>query len=355
MHKIALITSIDYELFGDGSGCVKREQIDTTNNLLDIANKYGVKLTIMFEYAQYLAYEKYGHCNPRFLDDNKMIREQLIAFTQAGHDVQLHYHAQWENALYDNLTNRFKVNLDTVDISTLKYTRIVEILRDGKQFLENLLQPYNKTYKCIGFRAGSWAVADQQKLLKALKYTGFKSDSSVVPNVKFESEQVNFEYGNCPHKYHYWYVNNYLSKEDKSSEFIEVPIYTEKYSYGFLKYLNRKYLRSRRIVSQFYRVKISEQNFSLFQKLKKVFSRNYYMADLNTMSAATLITMVEKVLKSNQFEDEDVIPIMFISHSKTSYALEDLHTFYSYLADNYSDRIEYWTYQETIDYIQKDR
>ena len=355
MPKIALITSIDYELFGDGSGNVKREQINPTNNLLQIARLYGVKLTIMFEYAQYIVYEKFGQEYPHLLKENQLIKSQLISFIKEGHDVQLHYHAQWENAIYNDSIKNFTVNLDTIDISTLEYKRIVEILSDGKIFLENLLKPHNYRYECIGFRAGSWAVSNQNKLLKALKYVGFKSDSSVVPNVKFESEQVNFEYGNCPHKYHYWYVNNYLSKEDISSTFIEIPIYTEKSPYGFLKYLNSKYLQSRKIVSQFYKVKISEKNFSLLQKIKKIFSRNYYMADLNTMSAKTLIKMVEEALNNDQFTNEEIIPIMFISHSKTSYALDDLHTFYTYLKIHYPHQIEYWTYQEAIEYILKDK
>jgi len=355
MKTIALITSVDYELFGDGSGDVTREQIDRITYLEQIVNQYGVKLTIMFEYGQFLAYEKFAVKNRKFTEDNEKIKEQLISLIKMGHDVQLHYHAQWENAIYDELTNSFDVNIKTIDISSLPYNIIVKRLKDGKFFLEDLLKPYKKDYRCIGFRAGSWAVQDQKKLLSALIETGFKSDTSVVPNTQFDSEQVKFNYKNCPSQYHYWFVNDTLERQGLSKLFVEIPIYTNKSFFAYLKYLNSKYFNSRRIVKKLYHIKVSEQNFSLYQKLKKVFSRNYYMADLNTMSAETLITMVEKVLNSNQFEDEDVIPIMFISHSKTSYALEDLHTFYSYLADKYSNRIEYWTYQETIDYIQKDR
>jgi len=356
MNKIAIITSVDYELFGDGSGNVDREQVIPTNNLVKIANQYGVKLTIMFEYGQYLAYEKFANDNVQFKENNKKIVNQLIALVKEGHDVQLHYHAQWENAFYDIKEQKFKLNLNKVDFSSLDYGRIVDILKQGKQFLDKLLKSYNNNYQCIGFRSGSWAVKDQKKLLQALKEAGFKSDSSVVPNTKFKSEQVNFEYKNCPYQCHYWFVDEFLEKAELANKnFLEIPIYTKKNIFSFFKYMNKKYFISRNVVSKLYKVKISEKNFSFIQKIKKILSRNYYMADLNTMSAKTLIHMVEEALNDDQFTNEKIIPIMFISHSKTSYALDDLHTFYTYLNIHYPDEIEYWTYQEAIEYILKDK
>jgi len=355
MNKISIITSVDYELFGDGTGNVQREQIETTQSLINIADKYGVKLTIMFEYAQYLAYEKFSQYNAQLAKDNEKIVQQLISLVQDGHDVQLHYHPQWEDATYDVNKEKFNVNLETIDISSLSYDRIVSILKNGKIFLEELLTPYNENYKCIGFRAGSWAVKDQKKVLNALIEAGFKSDSSVVPNVKFESEQVNFEYTDCPYQYHFWYVNEYLTKKSLNKTFLEIPIYTKKNRCGFLKYINSKYFKSRKIVSQFYKVKISERNFSIFQKIKKIFFRNYYMADLNTMNAKTLIKMVEEGLFEKKFYGEEVVPLMFICHSKTSYSLDDLHILYQYLQDNYKNNIKYSTYQDVIDKLMSDK
>lgn len=351
MKKVVLITSVDYELFGDGTGDVQREQIDTTNELLKILDPYGVKLTIMFEYAQYCTYNKYAKDNKNFIEDNKKIREQLISLVKNGHDVQLHYHAQWDEAKYNKEKECFTLNLDQVDISSLPYNRIVTILKEGKQFLEELLKPYKPDYECIGFRAGSWAVKEQKKLLNAMKESGLKSDSSVVPNVKFESERVNFEYKNCPYQYHYWYVDDLLTKVGNSKMFIEIPIYTLKSPFAFIKYLNIKFLTSKKIVGKIYRTKLSEKNFSIFQKIKKIVTRDYYMADLNTMSYKTLIKMVEDVINDKQFHNEDIIPLMLICHSKTSYSMDDINLFIDYLQKKYKDKVEFWTYQETISYL----
>jgi len=353
MKKIALITSVDYELFGDGSGDVSREQIDRTCALKNIADRCGVKLTILFEYAQFLAYDKFSSQNQKFAEDNEKIKQQLILLVQDGHDVQLHYHAQWENATYDKVNDKFNVDIEHVDISSLAYETIVKRLKEGKIFLENLLKPYNSEYQCIGFRAGSWAVKDQEKLLCALKEAGFQSDTSVVPNTKFESEQVRFEYKNCPYQYHYWFVDKFLEQKSDVQNFVEIPIYTKKTSFAFLKYLNSKYFISRKIVSRLYKTKISEKNFSFFQKIKKIISRNYYMADLNTMSYKTLINMIEEVIHDTKFSSEKIIPLMLISHSKTSYAIDDLTLFFDYLKRKYPDTVEYWTYQKAISYLMQ--
>jgi len=56
--KLQLIFTLDYEIFGDGSGSVNREQIIPTNQLLDIFDQYGAKLTLFFEYGQFLGYKK---------------------------------------------------------------------------------------------------------------------------------------------------------------------------------------------------------------------------------------------------------------------------------------------------------
>jgi len=353
MNKIAIITSLDYELFGDGTGSVEREQIFPTEHLKNIASLYGVKLTILFEYGQFKAFEDNKHLNKNLEASNNKIVNQLVDFIKNGHDVQFHYHAQWYKAQYNQTLQNFHVDLEHVDFSTLEYETMVAILKEGKKFLETLLTPIKNDYKCIGFRSGSWAVRNEEKLFKALKECGFHADSSVVPNTKFESEQVNFEYLDCPHNYKYWMVDRYISKQAlvKKTDFFEIPPYTIKHSLAFMKYINSKNILSKKIVSKFYTTKISEKNFSYVQKLKKILTRNYYMADINTMSYKTLIKMVDSVMNDDSIPKEDIIPLMFIGHPKVSYGCDDLHLLYSHLNNNYPDLIEYWTYQESIEYL----
>ncbi len=353
MAKVAIIHSLDYEIFGNGSGLVQREQIIPTQHLANIFELYGAKLTIMFEYGQFRAYEKFSHLNEELAKANESIKKQLIELFKRGHDIQLHYHTQWHNANYNTKEKRFEVSLDNIDISSLRDDELIAILQEGKNFLEKLLKPYNSNYECIGFRAGSWSVANEKKLLNALRKTGFKADSSVVPNVTFSSEFINFSYKNSPSPYRFWFCQESLSQESKKGDIIEIPNFTLKSTRAFFKYINLKYLLSKKIFSYFCPKKVAEKNYTLFQKIKKVLQRDYYMADINTMSYKTLLEMLEYVLEAEK-NNPKTVPIMFIGHPKVSYGVDDLHLFFEEIKRNYHNKVEFWSFSEAIKYILKE-
>ena len=44
-----LLLTLDYELFGDGSGDVFKHIVEPTNTIIDEAERYGAKMTVFFE------------------------------------------------------------------------------------------------------------------------------------------------------------------------------------------------------------------------------------------------------------------------------------------------------------------
>jgi hypothetical protein len=56
---IHLILSLDYEVFGNGTGDVMRDVVCPTSRLLDTCDRHGAKMTIMFEVGEYWAFERY--------------------------------------------------------------------------------------------------------------------------------------------------------------------------------------------------------------------------------------------------------------------------------------------------------
>ena len=345
--RLQLIFSLDYEIFGNGSGSAVREQILPTNQLLGIFDQYDAKLTIFFEYGQYLGYEKFASDSNTFTNDNKLIRSQLIDAIKRGHDVQFHYHPTWYNATYENE----QITLDTslFDISDLEESEIEEIFSSGKRFLENLLKPVDKNYECNTFRAGAWSMKSPAKVLPILKKCGFKCDTSVAPNAKFDSNYGVFDYTNAPNDFGYWYIDtnvDSLMKISTNKEFLELPIYTKKSRLGFLKYLNQHYLKSNKIISQFYKTKVSEKNMSKIDKIKKIIGRDFYMADFNTMTHQTLLKMIDDVYHQYKNTDE-TIPLVLIGHSKSSYFNDELHVLFQKL-EKY-DCIEYKNIRDVVD------
>ena len=344
--RLQLIFTVDYELFGDGSGSVIHEQIKPTNQLLDIFDEYGAKLSIFFEYGQYLGYKKFTSSKNQFSEDNRLIEEQLIDAIKRKHDVQFHYHPTWYNATYNN----GKIALDTklFDISKMDNGAISEIVGGGKAFLENLLKPVDGNYSCNTFRAGAWSMKESKKVLTIFKQHHFKCDTSVAPYAKFSSNYGEFDYSDASSGYEPWFIDiesNSLTKHSSKKEFLELPIYTKKSSLGFLKYLNSHYMKSKKVVSKFYKTKVAEEKMSKIDKLKKILSRDYYMADFNTMDSDTLYKMIKEVI--DRYKDSDrVIPLVLIGHSKSSYFNDELHLLFQKLEK--LESIEYKNISEVV-------
>jgi peptidoglycan/xylan/chitin deacetylase (PgdA/CDA1 family) len=340
---IALIFSLDYEIFGDGSGDVTREQIDPTNKLLDVFDQHGAKLTLFLEYGQYAAYQRFEAKDNRLAEDNGNIRKQLIDVIKRGYDVQLHYHPTWCNARFEN--GRFDLNLNDYDLSVLPSEQIEEILKSGKDFLERLLKPVRTDYECNSFRAGSWSLQKPERFLPILRRTGFKCDSSVTPGGRLKSVHGTFDYRAAPHSFRPWPIDRELLSSALHGGVYEIPIYTLVHPLAFLKYINFRNLRTTVLRTCRYPQKACDHNLTLFGKIKKCFARNYYMADFNVMSNRTLRAMIRKA--AHEIGDSrERVPVMLTGHSKATHRAEQLHDLFQSISG--LPGLEYWNLGEFV-------
>ena len=103
MTKLSFIITADYEIFGNGLGCVKKCMVEPTERMLEICDKYDATLTLFVDVCEYWAFKKaadevilYSEELPHIL-----IEQQLQDAIKRGHDVQLHFHPQWLDAKYE--------------------------------------------------------------------------------------------------------------------------------------------------------------------------------------------------------------------------------------------------------------
>ena len=98
-----IIFTLDYELYGNGSGDVFRHIIEPTEKILDIARKYNAKFTIFFEVIEYWKLkEEWRKGNRMGYNRNPIeaMEQQLKQAFMQGHDIQLHLHPQWIDAYW---------------------------------------------------------------------------------------------------------------------------------------------------------------------------------------------------------------------------------------------------------------
>lgn len=327
-----LIISLDYEIFGNGAGDVMRDIIEPTNRILDICNRHGAKLTIMFEVAEYWAFKQYdSHLTKKFgYSPSKKMEQQVIKAIQQGHDVQLHIHPQWIGAKLNN-NGLWKLNFDQYGVGYLPNKTqckedifsVTGALFQGKKTLEDLLSPINKNYKCTTFRAGGFLIKPEEEIIKAMKKANIVIDSSVVKGMKV-SKPVEIDYTNAFDNIGYWWVDpNDVSIEGNNKDtIIECPIYSHMEPY-FKNFRKTKYLttlRRGRVEKSDPHFKINPKEYSSgdFQAnniLTKLFKLHPMKFDFCKLSEFTMIKYLKKAIK-RKFKYKKSIPIVMIGHSK---------------------------------------
>ena len=222
-----MILTLDYELYGNGSGNIYTHIIEPTRRLLALAAPYNAKFTFFVEVVEFWRIEEewlkgntmgYEH-NP--IDD---IRKQLQDAYRQGHDIQLHIHPQWSDAEYEK--GEWKVNLDDWRLGGYKKEgrySLLNLLKEGKKTLEQWITPINKEYKCIALRAGGYNIQPSQDIVAAMKEVGLVIDSSIYPGGKETGTLSNYDYSCIAADKELWQAGYELEKEGENGIY-ELPI-----------------------------------------------------------------------------------------------------------------------------------
>ena len=223
----SLILTLDYELYGNGSGNIYTHIIEPTERILTLAGEYKAKITFFVEVVEFWRIEQewlkgntMGYSNNP-IDD---IRKQLQEARMQGHDIQLHIHPQWVDAEYRN--GAWSVNL--ADWRLGGYDKqgeysLENLLVKGKATLEEWIKPVDTGYECIALRAGGYNIQPSGELVKAMQTAGLKIDSSIYPGGKETGTLSNYDYSSIAADKELWQTGNELEKEGASGIY-ELPI-----------------------------------------------------------------------------------------------------------------------------------
>jgi hypothetical protein len=322
---IDIIITLDYEIFGNGVGDVKKHIIEPTENILEICEKYNAKLTIMFEIGEYWAFkraEKKGKLTHLNYCASELMENQAKYAINKGHDVQLHLHPQWIDAEF--IDGNWKLNLEWWRLSDLPLgidakkdsKSIIGILYKGKTDLEKMLKPVNNNYNCIGFRAGGWCIQPEKKIISAMKYVDIKADTSVF-KWGYEASNISFfDFREAKNNYGYWWTTeeNVNRNGEKGKNIIEIPIYSQ--------LLSPLYLFKPLLVLVTLKTKFEQKNnsYTLRQnhKFNLLFEQNKipFKWDFCKQSSNEMIRYLNKILLEHKHNKNAYLPLVMIGHSK---------------------------------------
>lgn len=342
MKKIVL--TLDYELYGNGSGDVFKHIIGPTKNLLRICSLHHAHMTIFFEVVEYWKLkEEWEHGNRMGYEKNPItaIEEQLQYAYLEGHDIQLHIHPQWVDAVWKD--ERWIVNNDEWRLGEFRnnsYDQLLELMKRGKQTIEEIIRPINANYECIILRAGGYNVQPSGNIIKAMKALGMKVDSSIVPGAVEKGILSQYDFSEVPIDIGMWECGNCL-EEKGCNDIFEIPIVT------FPIHRWRKYLSWGRIISLMQNRKSAKETFNaktnisnenksrLFVKIRFFLEKEYQTWDFCLFSKSLHRKYIKEISEQN---NRDIIclvghPKSLASTTSLNYLLEHLQGEYKTLTD----------------------
>ena len=224
-----LAITFDYEIYGDGSGDVFTHMIYPTERILSICAANDIQATIYFEVVEYLKMKQQwdsGNKMGYFNNPIEAIERQLKKAALAGHDIQLHIHPQWVEAVY---RDRWIVDLGHWRlgdfVGKFNYT-LEDLLREGKEAIESIIRQVVPDYTCIALRAGGYNVMPSGKVYEAMINTGLKVDSSVYPGGFEQGVLSCYDYRRAALNKDFWWVApDDFTRQVPGSGVMEIPVF----------------------------------------------------------------------------------------------------------------------------------
>ena len=220
--------SVDYEIFGNGSGDVRRHVTEPTERMARACEKIGVPLTVFLEVEEYLAF---GREREKLLkawgyDPAAEIRAQALELIGRGHDLQLHLHPEWLGAGFADGHWHLRPEMRTVDGLFETQDEVSDYIRQRKAVIDGLYASAGSPRRVTAYRCGAFRAQPGGKLLRALADNGILIDSSLVKGMVLQDGHGRLDFTGAPASRRHWRVSGDVADEDTAGPVTEIPIYS---------------------------------------------------------------------------------------------------------------------------------
>jgi hypothetical protein len=311
---IECIFTVDYEIYGNGTGTLRNLVYEPAKRLSDLFQKWNARFVAFVEVAEFERIEAYG-TDPAI----DLVKRQIQDFHRDGFEIGLHLHPQWCNARYDQ--GRWFLDSSEYNLCILPRTRIAQIIERSLEYLRHVVD--QSDFTPLSFRAGNWLFQPTETAASVLAQKGIKIDSSVFKGGLQHNHNLN--YRRALKNGYYWPFSGDATEPDPVGPWIEVPIYTEMVPLWKMRTSKRMGFSNN--------VGMSGQ--SAKRKLNRAldFLRFRYPLkfDFCRMTLDELTSMVDRVIREDREQPGLYRPLVAIGHSKDLTDLQTVDTFLSFL------------------------
>ena len=305
--KYHLILTLDYELFGDGSGCLDACVVRPTEACRSIVEAHGGHLTLFVEALEFAAIARAG--GDRVVEHYSAVERQLSSLARTGHALELHLHPQWLDA--SCASTGWNLDFRKWRVGDLADEEIHRCFDEGIGYLNRFSR------SPVAFRAGGWTIQPAGRVLRELEARHLKIDSTVAPGVHNAASGDWYDFRRAAIA-PFWRVADDVLWPEQNGAIIEIPITTARLG----RYAHFKALKESKSQDEFPescqgsyagpndRLQWFKGRISRLQGLGRA------MLDFSTLPAWALIDVTRRYMALQEHAAQSPIPIVAIGHNK---------------------------------------
>ncbi len=370
---IYVLYSGDYEVFMGGNYLPESEiLLKPTELALDVFESIEAPVTL---FADLLCLWRYRELGLGEFPDN--VDRQLQQAIKRGNDVQMHIHPHWPKTEIEHRKDGSShYHFDNIWTHpgphfTDLYGFMLEHLKSGKEYLNNLLGDISSDYRCVAYRAGGYGFdRGTEEILAALEDAGYLVDSSVVPGypgIDIPSPKVNFH--NVPTQSNYRLSRKFGLNKASDEGIFEIPVAAAAI-YGIAPLLRAKLKAIHRRLAQKplphinlgytsgekHRKSKPNEKLPLIKGIKRTLNRTFSLSHWNMLDikedAQTLFDTTQSYLQQYKGEQKDLFfSVSFHPKEFVAERREALVKYHKMLKQYYGDDIQAITFRQAADLI----
>jgi hypothetical protein len=314
---IEMIFTLDYEIYGSGTGSIIDLIYEPTEQLASLFRKWGSKFVL---FAEVLELQKMEQC-PKYDGINDVLA-QVRELYDEGFEIGLHIHPQWCNALRE--ANHWVLDMTEYNACTMPAARVKTIIAHAIEFMRKTLA--SPRFVPVSFRGGNWLLQPTATISSVLVEHGIRIDSSVFKGGC--QKYFGLDYRHSLKNGYYWQFSDDVNEPDPAGQLFEVPIYSEMISSIAMLSAKRVGVQARNFTGGKTKTSFKKHLNRLFD-----FARFSYPCKLDfcRLSATEMKSMMDKIIQMDRQNPESYKPIVAIGHSKDLTDIASIEIFLSYL------------------------
>jgi hypothetical protein len=310
---IKCIFTLDYEIYGDGTGSLDELVYEPTGRLLQVFEKWDARFVNFVEVAEFERIEAAGTDAA-----SDRVKRQVKDMHRSGHEIALHLHPQWYNARFQR--GQWELDYSEYNLCTLPQLRIAEIVDRSVNYLGYMVD--NSQFSPSSFRAGNWLFQPTGNAALELARRGLRIDSSVFKGGLQRNQ--NLDYRPARKNGYYWTFSSDVNEPDRMGQWLELPIYTEMVPPWKMATSKRMGMGTG-----------GGTRSSFPKKLKRAIDLLRFSYPLKfdfcRMTLPELTSMMGRVILQDRKDPDTLKPIVAIGHSKDLNDIETVDAFLSFL------------------------